>query len=160
MNKLSRGILITCSIVVLSFSSASWALPRAAVSFGQSLLDQGALIFFKVNRNNIAGADFEVVVPGLCLYDDGEIAENTFSFGGGEFPDLLIRRNLKVEAEFEATSDTGHVGTLTIDCKFKKVDRKLKRARCEVNFSSPVRGAEQLDSCSGGATFTRILRGR
>lgn len=149
------------NFLILGLFLATIASSVHAQNWGEVNLTSGALILFKVNRNNVPGQDLAISLPALCLYDDGQIAENTFSFGGDDgFPDLLINRNLKIDSEFEARSDTGHIGTFTINCTFRKVNNRLSKAKCNINFSSPARGSEQLDSCSASATFNRIVKGR
>ncbi len=144
-------------VLILALPINCFAGPGAY--FGKHDRDTGALILFKVNRNNISGLDFNLTLPGLCIYDDETIAENTFSFGGENFLDLLIDRNLKINTEFEVESDSGHLGILTLNCTFKKIGRRLSKAKCDVNFSSPVRPIIQLDQCSAGQTIKGIKRG-
>jgi hypothetical protein len=151
---------IATSILALLIFPTFTALAEPGRSFGQIKEENGAQIYLKLNRRNISGLDFHLTLPGLCLYDDGEFVENTFSFGGENFPDLFVNRSLRVNSEFEATSDSGHVGNLQISCRFIEVNNRIRRARCSTNFYSPARPEEQLDYCSGEQTFARIVRGQ
>lgn len=160
-----------CAIRIVRFLAAIFIIsllqvPAAhaqGVMWGRVDTDSANMIGFRVIRNNVPGSDFTLTIEGECTYDNAETAANTFSFGGGEFPDLLLRRTGRINAEFEAQSDTGHIGTLAIDCTFSGNDsgrRNFSRARCNVSFDSPVRPGEQLDACVAGASFSRIRRSR
>jgi len=155
---------------LLAFNATDVEAQNNRNTYSQLKRSSGEYITFKINRNNIPGQSVNILFVGECTYyTEGEepiTMENTFSFGGEDFPDLLVPRNGRLLVDIpEAQSDTGHVGTLSMNCRFSGLEvqngrRTYERINCIMQFDSPVRGDEQLDDCIGGTTFSRIVRAR
>lgn len=146
-------------LVIVFFSSTLFAQNRGK-DFGQYKERTGEAIEFKIFRNNVWGEDFRVNLNGTCVYDDDSLLDNTFTIGGGDFPDLLLTRRLKINGEFEVTANSSHRGTFDITCQMSKINNRLARATCNVGFFSPRVPEISLDHCVARTRFRRIVRRR